>query len=153
MIHIEIAEGYRSSIDIQFIEKAAKGALAQQTAQVDADLSVVITSDEQLRELNRQYRDIDAPTDVLSFPGDFTDPENNIPYMGDILISYPQAERQAAAGQHSILAELQLLVVHGVLHLLGHDHANPEEQALMWAAQKEILRQLGLEDIQIPGGG
>ena len=106
-----------------------------------------------MQELNRQYRDIDTPTDVLSFPADFTDPESEAPYLGDILISYPRAEKQAAAGGHSTLAELQLLVVHGVLHLLGFDHAQVQEKAEMWAAQSEILHRLGLEDIKITTNG
>ena len=104
-----------------------------------------------MRELNRQFRNIDAPTDVLSFPADFSDPENGIPYLGDIIISYPSAKEQSYAGGHSIEAELQLLVVHGILHLLGHDHADPEEKADMWAAQKEILHDLGLENISLAG--
>jgi probable rRNA maturation factor len=149
MIYFEIAEDYRSLVDPQHIEEAAKAALRHQAASVEADLTVVITSDGQMRELNRQYRDIDAPTDVLSFPADFTDPENEIPYLGDIIISFPRAEIQSAAAGHSTVVELQLLVVHGILHLQGHDHADMEEQAEMWAAQKEILRQLGLENITI----
>jgi probable rRNA maturation factor len=67
-----------------------------------------------------------------------------------LAISYSQASRQARRGQHPVLAELQLLIVHGVLHLLGHDHGRPAEQAQMWAAQAEILRRLGAA-ITAPG--
>jgi len=151
MIYLEIAEGYRSLLDAQLIEGAAKATFHHQAASVENDLTIVITSNEQMRELNRQFRNIDAPTDVLSFPADFADPENEIPYLGDIIISYPRAEEQSNTGGHSIEAELQLLVVHGVLHLLGHDHADPEEKADMWAAQKEILHHLGLENISLAG--
>jgi probable rRNA maturation factor len=151
MITLEISEGYQSLVDSHPLEEAAKAALRQQSAPAEADLTIVITDDEQLQELNHQYRDINAPTDVLSFPADFTDPENELPYLGDILISYERAAAQAAAGGHAAIAELQLLVVHGVLHLLGHDHADPPEKAHMWAAQNEILRRLGLENIQIAG--
>ena len=151
MIMLEIAEGYQLSVNLHSLEEAAKTALRQQAAPAETDLTIVITDDEQLRELNRQYRHIDAPTDVLSFPADFIDPDNELPYLGDILISYERAKTQASAAGHSAEAELQLLVVHGVLHLLWHDHADPEEKAQMWSDQSEILRQLGLENIHISG--
>jgi len=149
MITLEILEGYRTLVDAQLLEKAAQAALSQRSAPRQVELTIVISDDEQLRQLNDQFRSIDAPTDVLSFPADFVDPENDVPYLGDVLISYPRAEAQAQESGHPVMAELQLLVVHGVLHLLGYDHAGVEEKARMWAAQSEILRQLGLENLQI----
>jgi probable rRNA maturation factor len=92
--------------------------------------------------LNRQYLGVDAPTDVLSFPVGEVDPESEALYLGDILISYPQALAQAEAAGHPVQAELQLLVVHGTLHLLGYDHAEEDEKTLMWKAQDEILARL-----------
>ena len=86
---------------------------------------------------------------MLSFPADFTDPETEAPYLGDILISFPRAKSQADTIGHSVIDELQVLVVHGVLHLLGYDHAIPEEKEEMWTIQREIFQQLGLENIQI----
>lgn len=151
MITLEISDDYQSLIDSQPIEKAAMAALHQQSAPDETDLTIVITDDDQLRQLNSQYRDIDSPTDVLSFPANFTDPENEIPYLGDILISYDRAEAQAVAGGHTVISELQLLVVHGVLHLLGHDHADSADKRQMWADQTEILRQLGLDNLKITG--
>ncbi|HBX70329.1 MAG TPA: rRNA maturation RNase YbeY [Chloroflexi bacterium] len=151
MITLEIIEAYQTLVAPQPLEETAKTALQQQSAPEDADLTIVITDDEQLRQLNHAYRDIDASTDVLSFPADFTDPESDLPYLGDILISFERAEAQAAAAGHATIAELQLLVTHGVLHLLGHDHADPAEKARMWSAQSEILRQLGLENLPITG--
>ncbi len=85
---------------------------------------------------------IEAPTDVLSFPDGDIDPDTGEPYLGDILISFPRAEVQAGTSNHSIEQELQLLVVHGVLHLLGYDHAEPESKERMWAAQEEIFARL-----------
>ena len=90
-----------------------------------------------LRSLNRRFRGEDRTTDVLSFAGEGD-------YLGDIAISVPRARTQARAGGHSLEAELQLLVVHGVLHLLGHDHASPAQRRAMWAAQDAILEKLGL---------
>ena len=84
MISLEISEGFHSQIDPQPIELAAKAALKHQSAPPAAELTIVITTDEQLRQLNLQYRCIDAPTDVLSFPAGFTDPESKNLYLGII---------------------------------------------------------------------
>lgn len=102
-----------------------------------------------LHELNRDYLGVDAPTDVLSFPASESDPETGATYLGDILISIPRAAQQAQAAGHPLEAEVQLLVVHGVLHLLGHDHAEAEEKARMWAGQEKVLERLGLGHIKI----
>ena len=131
------------------IERAAQAALAHQKESLDANLSVVLTDNRRLHKLNRDYLGIDAPTDVLSFPASESDPETGARYMGDILISVPYARKGAKQAGHPLESELQLLVVHGVLHLLGHDHAKPKEKNRMWKAQREILTQLGLGDIQI----
>ncbi|HXD10804.1 MAG TPA: rRNA maturation RNase YbeY [Anaerolineales bacterium] len=136
------------------IERAAQAALANQRESLEVNLSVVLTDDRRLRKLNRDYLGIDAPTDVLSFPasesdGSETDPETGARYLGDILISVPYAAKGAKQAGHPLESELQLLVVHGVLHLLGHDHAKPKEKARMWKAQAEILEALGLGKIKI----
>ncbi len=114
-----------------------------------SELSIVLTDDARLQELNRDYLGIDAPTDVLSFAASETDPETGARYIGDILISIPRAQAQAGAVGHTLESEVQLLVVHGVLHLLGHDHGEPEDKTRMWKAQAEILKSLGLGNIQI----
>jgi probable rRNA maturation factor len=113
------------------------------------DLTIVLTDEAQLHELNRQYLGVDAPTDVLSFPSGDADPETGKTYLGDVVLSVPHAELQARAGGHKLEAEVQLLVVHGVLHLLGHDHASAADKAAMWAAQARVLDALGLADIVI----
>lgn len=143
MIEIAIGEPFESLVDSATLERAAEAALQCAGASPDCDLTVVISTDAQLLELNRQYLGIDASTDVLSFQADELDPETGRRYLGDVIISYPQARTQAEAGGHAVLDELQLLVVHGVLHLLGHDHGAPAEKDKMWAIQAEALRQLG----------
>ena len=115
----------------------------------DGDITILLTDDAQLRELNRQYLGVDAPTDVLSFPSGEADPETGRMYLGDIVISVPQARIQAAAAGHELEAEAQLLVVHGALHLLGYDHAEARDKTAMWAAQDRALKALGLEGITI----
>jgi probable rRNA maturation factor len=143
MIDLQINDDYLTSIQESILTIAARAALAHQSAPQDADLTIVITGDDEIRELNQHFLDTDAPTDVLSFPADELDPETGHIYLGDIIISYPRAVVQANQGLHSIEHEVQLLVVHGVLHLLGHDHAGDDEKEKMWAAQANILSSLG----------
>lgn len=145
MIHIESEVPF----PYELLEQAARTALEHQSQLPDSELSIILTSDARLHELNLDYLGIDAPTDVLSFPASETDPETGARYIGDILISIPRARSQAEAAGHPFEAEVQLLVVHGVLHLLGHDHARAKEKARMWQAQAEILKSLGVENIQI----
>ena len=133
----------------ELLQQAAQVALTHQKESLDVELSIVLTDDARLRELNRDYLGVDAPTDVLSFPASETDPETGARYIGDILISIPYATRSAEKAGHPLESEVQLLVVHGVLHLLGHDHEEAEEKAKMWKAQAEILGSLGLGKIQI----
>ena len=133
----------------KLLERAALEALTHESESLDCELSIVLTDDARLQELNRDYLGIDAPTDVLSFPASETDPETGARYIGDILISIPRAQLQAEAAGHAIESEVQLLVVHGVLHLLSHDHAKPKEKARMWKAQAETLESLGLGNISI----
>jgi probable rRNA maturation factor len=131
------------------IERATQAAFAHQALSLDSELTIVLTDDAQLRELNRDYLGIDAPTDVLSFPASESDPETGARYIGDILISMHYAARSAEKAGHPLESEVQLLAVHGVLHLLGHDHAKRDEKARMWKAQAEILDSLGLGNIKI----
>jgi probable rRNA maturation factor len=143
MINIEIIPDFRRVFMPDILERAAKATLLQQSAP-DADLTLVLTGDSQIQILDRDFLGKDAPTDVLSFPASETDPETGRPYLGDVIISVPRAEAQAIAAGHSLEAELSLLVVHGVLHLLGHDHGIAEEKKHMWAAQADVLVQLGI---------
>lgn len=150
MINIEIIPDFRRVFMPDMLERAAKAALLQQSAP-DADLTLVLTGDTQIQVLDRDFLGKDAPTDVLSFPSFETDPETGRRYLGDIIISVPRAEAQSIAAGHSLEAELSLLVVHGVLHLLGHDHAGAEEKTRMWAAQSEVLTRLGIPPTIVHG--
>jgi probable rRNA maturation factor len=149
MIFVEKIEDLSPDVNAEVVEKTVRLALQHQSAPEDADLTIVLTDDAQLRELNLHWMGVDAATDVLSFPSDQTDPETGSRYLGDILISVPRAASQAAAAGHPVEAEIQLLVAHGVLHLMGHDHAEAKEKSRMWQAQSEILTQLGLGHIQV----
>jgi probable rRNA maturation factor len=154
MIYIEVKQNFS---DVALLEHAARLTLDSSVplsdgfdfALASADMTIVLTDDAQLHELNREYLGVDAPTDVLSFPASESDPETGTPYLGDILISIPRAKQQAEAAGHSVEDEVQLLVVHGTLHLLGHDHAEATEKARMWKAQAEVMSALGLSHVKI----
>lgn len=143
MIHIEISEGLEPEFDPNLLEGAACEVMLHEHVDSEAEVTILLTGDEHIQELNRKFREIDEPTDVLSFPADFVDPDNEKSYLGDIIISLPRTRAQAAAGGHPIEDELKLLTVHGMLHLLGYDHTGEEDKQQMWAAQREILDQLG----------
>lgn len=104
----------------------------------DADLSVLLTHDRAIAALNAQWREKNEPTDVLSFPMD------DEVVLGDIVVSLDTAARQAAELGHDLDTELRVLLVHGLLHLLGHDHEAPGEDAEMAAEEVRLLTGLGL---------
>ena len=148
MIYIQIDESPETASALAGLDQAALVLAAQQVLQhagtdASAEATIVLSDDAQLQALNRQFLGIDAPTDVLSFPGGETDPDSQALYLGDVIISISRALAQATTGGYTLQDELQLLVVHGVLHLLGHDHAEEMEKDKMWAAQAEVLQSLG----------
>ncbi len=114
----------------------------------NAEVAVTFVDDPYIQQLNREYRGIDRPTDVLSFPMSDDEEEIDIPEMvemlGDIIVSIPRAEAQAEEYGHSFQRELGFLLVHGFLHLLGYDHHTEEEEREMFMRQEEILRRFQL---------
>lgn len=129
---------------------AAETTLKLSDVKPPASLTMLLTDDDEVRALNAQFRGEDRPTDVLSFPSaDSIEEVTTLGgYWGDIAVSLPYAQRQADDKGHSLEAELQLLVAHGVLHLLGHDHLEPEEKNHMWAQQDAVLEALGISGIR-----
>ncbi len=150
MINVMVDDIFAPQVDSVNLEIAAQKTLELHHNPIEADLSIVIVDNEQMQALNLQYRSTDATTDVLSFPADFVDPDNEKPYLGDVIISFPKCYEQAKSANLSPNEELVLLVVHGVLHLLGYDHIKEHEKRSMWSIQAEILDQLGYRDISLP---
>lgn len=103
----------------------------------DAELSVLLCDDDTIQPLNRDWRGIDAPTDVLSFPQD--DAPNPGGLLGDVVISVQTAARQADEAGHDLHTELRVLLVHGLCHLLGHDHEEPDDAREMQALEARLL--------------
>ena len=136
-------------IDEQFAPEVAEETLTAAISAVlthasigNAGVAVVVTDNDYVQQLNRDYRGVDAPTDVLSFAAQ--EGEEMDRYLGDLILAYPYAAAQAARYGYPMQIEMQLLVVHGCLHLLGYDHDTDEAQAEMWAAQHAILTGLGV---------
>ncbi len=116
------------------------------------DFSLIFVESETIRNLNRTYRQTDAVTDVLSFEyGDEIDPETGKEYLGDIIICLEQAEKQAEVSGHSVMDEIALLEIHGLLHLLGYDHMDDEQKEEMWKYQNLYLDQCGVRLNRRPG--
>ncbi|WP_058307415.1 rRNA maturation RNase YbeY [Gracilibacillus massiliensis] len=138
-----------STDHMKLIEDLLAFAAEQENISPDAELSISFVDNDEIKKLNRQYREIDRPTDVLSFA--LQEGEEleilgaDIPLMlGDIIISVDKAEEQANEYNHSFSRELGFLALHGFLHLLGYDHMNSEEEKKMFLRQEEILNGFGL---------
>lgn len=145
-IHVQQKEKVVHSIAAA-LRTAVTVTLRHEQRKPPLEVTLLLTDDDQLHALNKEYLGIDEPTDVLSFEAGETMPgmKEDETYLGDIVISLPMAKRQAKQGGHSLKSELQLLTVHGTLHLLGYDHEEPEEKDRMWWVQASILAQLGAE--------
>ena len=146
MIYLSIIDPFTKNVDEPALNAAAQAVLDHQKVNMDeVDLSIVATDDASIQDLNREYRGIDSPTDVLSFSLNEKDPETSRLYLGDVIISFPRAFEQSVKGGHPVMAEIGLLTVHGTLHLFGYDHAEPDEKEKMWQVQQEILSILNVK--------
>lgn len=157
LIECQVDDAYRHLVDPVDIETIVAATLRRHAEELgeEVEVAVRITDDEEVQTLNRDYRGIDAATDVLSFAAHDDDGGEALlalppdlagelaRHLGDIVIAYPYAERQAAQFGNSVTAELRLLAIHGTLHLLGYDHAEPDEEEAMWAEQEAILGLYG----------
>jgi len=137
------AEADTAGVDTHELERLAARALEAEGVPKPSELSVMLADDATVHELNRTYRGTDAPTDVLSFSqaegDDFAQPEGTAPHLGDVIISVDTARRQAAEYGVSLQDEVSHLLVHGVLHLLGYDHEEPEDAQAMQLQEDAIL--------------
>lgn len=142
-------------------EEVILTALDHEGFPYEAEVSLTLTDNESIREINRRHRDIDTVTDVLSFPmiayeyaGDFSkieeaaddnfNPDTGEALLGDIVLSVPKVIEQAEAYGHTIKREYAFLILHSILHLFGYDHLTPEDAAFMENKQKEILKEMSI---------
>ena len=132
-------------IDKSFVRKVAKYTLKKMNAS-DSEVNIVFVGLDEIHEINKTYRGVDRPTDVISFALEDNDDTCNsfIRVLGDIYISIDKAKSQAEEYGHSLKRELSFLTVHGFLHLLGYDHMEKEDEKVMFGLQEEILNEMGI---------
>jgi probable rRNA maturation factor len=148
-INIVVEKGFGKQVKRDWLRRVAEKVLTAESTDSAAEVGLMITGQERVHELNRQYLGEDRPTDVLAFPmqpapdtathSPFIAPPDGIKHLGEVIISYTQAVIQAAEHQHPVKKEIALLIIHGILHLLGYDHDVPEAERQMRAREAEIL--------------
>ncbi|HTY73852.1 MAG TPA: rRNA maturation RNase YbeY [Actinomycetes bacterium] len=141
---IEVANESGVEVDVDGLSALARFVLDRLRIHPLAELSILLVDTEAMEQLNAQWMDETGPTDVLAFPmdelrptGDDEDPEPGL--LGDVVLCPQVAQRQAREAGHSVIDELQMLTTHGILHLLGYDHAEPDEREEMFGLQRDLL--------------
>jgi probable rRNA maturation factor len=156
-VDVQIAPAFAGSLSEERLRSVVETVLRAEST--SGQVAVVITDDTGIQELNRDFLDNDEPTDVLAFSaqeqaegpalerseGFVSAPEVD-DYLGDVIVSYPRAVAQAQEARHTTEQELALLVIHGLLHLLGYDHADEEERAAMWERQTMLTAQCTMDN-------
>jgi len=148
-IEIFVGEKFRGVVDGGWVKKIVRQILKAERVAPPYEVSLVFADSETVQQLNRDYRGVDEPTDVLAFymlpqkeaDSSFALPPDGVTRLGEVIISYPQAAEQAKEQGHSPERELALLVIHGILHLLGYDHEEPDEERKMKERERELLEK------------
>jgi len=148
-IEIFVEEKFRGVVDGGWVKKIIRQIIKAEGVAPPYEVSLVFTDSETVQQLNRDYRGVDEPTDVLAFymlpqkgaDSSFALPPDGVTRLGEVIISYPQAVAQAREQGHSPERELALLIIHGILHLLGYDHEEPEEESKMREREIELLER------------
>ena len=148
-IGIYAEDKFRPLVDVGWAKKIVRQLLKAEGVPSPYEVSLVFTDSETVQRLNRDYRGVDEPTDVLAFymlPQKETDssfalPPDGVTRLGEVIISYPKALAQAKEQRHSLERALALLVIHGILHLLGYDHEKPDEGKKMREKEQQLLEK------------
>jgi len=148
MIHVTRKQSLPTGFSLSRIRQIAGETFL--TMGKTGDASLVFTNDVEIQQLNKEYRNIDSPTDVLSFPSEEIDPQTDSWYLGDVIISVDRAKSQSELAKHPFEEELTMLIVHGCLHLSGLDHSTDDEKNLMKSHQEAILKSLGISNYSWP---
>ncbi len=144
-ISVRIEPAFADLVSERPVEQIARKVLESEGVDAECELSVVITDDETVQDLNRRYRDRDEATDVLSFGlgldtgADFATPPGTRRQLGEVVISFPTARRQADEAGHEVPDEVLHLLTHGILHILGYDHEQPDEAEAMRKKEESVL--------------
>lgn len=142
MLTLKARQIYRKELDTKRLQRAFQTTFWFLKMDPQTEVTLQLTDDKTIQNFNLQYRGVDEATDVLSFENTFTDPESGATYLGDILISFETAKNQAEVRGQELMAELEMLLVHGLLHLIGMDHSELSDWEEMSAAQDSILSEL-----------
>lgn len=160
--NIEVETDFELDFDYkEIIHRVINEVLDYEVCPYESEVNLILTNNEEIHKINKEYRDIDRPTDVLSFPmiefeaaGDFSpveeneedyfNPETGELVLGDIIISIDKVLEQAKSYNHSVMREFAFLLAHSMLHLCGYDHMEPEEARTMEVKQREILEKLNI---------
>jgi probable rRNA maturation factor len=148
-IGIRVEEEFRGMMDGGWVKKIVRQVLKAEGVAPPYEVSLVFTDSETVQQLNRDYRGVDEPTDVLAFymlpqkefDCPFALPPDGVTHLGEVIISYPQAVTQAKKQGHPLQRELVVLVIHGILHLLGYNHEESGEGKKMREREKELLEK------------
>lgn len=151
MITIKIRKPFSSLLSKKEITSSLSNVIAVLYQENLFDWGILICSDFEIQVLNQQFRQIDQPTDVLSFGSDEIDPETQSRYLGDVIVSYETALKQSIIAGHGVQTEIIILVIHGLLHLLGYDHDSAKSKQEMWNKQFEAHRLLGIKIFSLSG--
>lgn len=145
MIKVNFINEYEFSFKVdKVLKRIVKTVTKVEKVKGKHFVSIIIVDNEEIHKINKQYRNIDRPTDVISFAA--IDSEDSLPEeMGDIFISYDKVLEQANEYGHSELREFAFLVTHGLYHLLGYDHMNENDEKIMFEKQEKILELLKIE--------
>ena len=137
---IEITNKSGELVPTESVRDLLQNALVELKLSPDCELNLVFVDIEEMTELNIKWMDEGGPTDVLSFPMDMPEPGNEVVTLGDIVIAPVVAAEQAATAGHSIDHEIFILAAHGLLHILGYDHATPAEEKAMFTLQEKLVK-------------
>jgi probable rRNA maturation factor len=153
-VSIEVSNESGLDVSEEELISVARFVIAKMNVNPAAELSMVLLDSAAMADLHMRWMDLPGPTDVMSFPMDELEPggrpdapEPGPSMLGDVVLCPEFAAEQAAAAGHSLGHELALLTIHGVLHLLGYDHADPEEEKEMFALQRELLEEWVAEQV------
>ncbi|MBI2908187.1 MAG: rRNA maturation RNase YbeY [Chloroflexi bacterium] len=151
-VDVSREDPFKRKVKVGWLRKVAEDVLRSQGIEAPAEMGLVIAGDELVQRLNKEYRGLDHTTDVLSFALEegpeggaaFVMPSDGVRHLGEVIISYPQAARQAEQQKHPVERELTILIIHGILHLLGYDHESDAEEATMKAQESRLIADCGL---------
>lgn len=143
MLNLILPNSYAKKIDQSRLASAFREGINVLGLAKNTSLTLRVTNNRLIRQYNHAWRGENSPTDVLSFENAYTDPETGEEYLGDIVISFEKARQQALVGGHAVQSEIELLFLHGLLHLAGFDHDQKEEWAEMTKTQDQILKKIG----------